>query len=95
MSKSKGLRKGKRVRETRNQRRKRMYAAMAEVRNATNKKDGGQSDKRAILKRKRGKALRVRRHAEGACGNIGCAKCNPAWYNTKPYTPPDHILTIG
>jgi hypothetical protein len=32
---------------------------------------------RFLAKRARKRKLRVKRHAKGACGNVGCTKCNP------------------
>ena len=40
--------------------------------------------KRVRLRQKRKHVVRAARHREGACGNVGCPKCNPV---------PENLLT--
>ena len=66
---------------------KRRRRAMKRARKATQqalyesrKREGiNEKSKRARLlaKRSKKKTLRVKRHAKGACGNVGCPTCNP------------------
>lgn len=68
--------KPKIMRETRNQKRKRIYAEEA----ARGKGAGvGRSvRKRARTKARRNRRVRAGGHPFGPCGNIGCKACNPS-----------------
>ncbi len=63
---------------------KRARKAAAKLKYEQWKKEGRNSkSKRVKLKAKqlRKKTVRLARHLEGPCGNLGCKKCNPAPWN--------------
>jgi hypothetical protein len=58
------------------------------------KKDGcNTKSKRVKLRaaRLRKKSIRLQRHADGPCGNIGCRKCNPIPQNLHPPGQGQHL----
>jgi hypothetical protein len=40
--------------------------------------------RRAKLRKQRSNQVRSKDHSHGACGNIGCKRCNPELYNLLP-----------
>lgn len=50
-------------------------------------KEQGQNtkSKRVKLRAKRAQKMRMSKHSQGPCGNVGCSKCNPVPENL--YTP--------